>query len=192
MTISAKVVGGEYLRANLKTVLTVKGKAILKRANQANAKEFAAMVRIAVPQDPRTPRHLVDTVEQKDISSTGAQVSIGSAEVPYPLHLETGHRMPDGVHIRESPAGSGEAECESRSAPPGVAVLPRRDQVGPLERRRRRMRWPIPQPTAPPPRMPRCGPRRTTCHLFPGGVVRVYSVVSPERPLPFIGSAAIR
>ena len=103
MTVSAKVVGGENLRANLKTVLTVKGKATLQKANAANAKEFAALVRLAVPQDPNSPRHLVDTIVQEEVGETGASVSIGNADVPYPLHLETGHRMPDGAHVPGKP-----------------------------------------------------------------------------------------
>src|SRR5205809_1043105 len=75
--IFAKVVGGEQMSANLKRVLSVKGKAILARANAANAKQFAALVRQAVPQDPTQQKHLVDTVDQRTVGEVGAQVSIG-------------------------------------------------------------------------------------------------------------------
>jgi hypothetical protein len=102
VSITAKVVGGTN-GPKLKDILGAKEKAILKRANQANAKEFASLVRIAVPQDPKAAKHLVDTVEQKDVGETGAQVSIGSDEAPYPFHLETGHRMPDGSHVPGKP-----------------------------------------------------------------------------------------
>jgi hypothetical protein len=90
--VSATVVGGENMSANLKRVLSDKGKAILARANAANAKQFAALVRQAVPQDPKEQKHLVDTVDQRTVGEIGSQVSIGNADVPYPLHLETGHR----------------------------------------------------------------------------------------------------
>jgi len=101
MTISAKIVGGENLKAKAKFVLTTKGMSILQKANIANAKQFADLVRTAIPQDPESHRgaHLVDTLEQTSVPPTGAQVSIGTAAVPYPLHLETGHRARDGSHV---------------------------------------------------------------------------------------------
>ena len=101
MTVSAKVIGGDDLKDRLLAVLGEQGKLVLQKANQANAKEFASLVRQAVPQDPTSHKgaHLVDTIDQQDVGETGAQVSIGNAEVGYPLHLEAGHRDRAGGHV---------------------------------------------------------------------------------------------
>lgn len=75
----------------------------IKKANDRNADEFMGLVRrILVKGDPRNG-HLVDTLEKQDGEDTGVIVTIGGPAAPYPLHLEGGHRAPDGSHVPAKP-----------------------------------------------------------------------------------------
>lgn len=97
-TLTAKVVGFESLRAKMLRIIKSSGEATLLKANQKNADEFAALVRSAVPQDPHPLHgHIVDTLHQARVGAVGVEVSIGDADHKYPLHLEAGHKFPNGT-----------------------------------------------------------------------------------------------
>jgi hypothetical protein len=97
--MTAKVTDSGGLTAQQKTLVDQQG-ARLKAANQKSADEFAALVRSAVPQDPRSrDGHLAGTIQEASAGVVGVQVSIGSEDHPYPAHLEFGHRARDGKHV---------------------------------------------------------------------------------------------
>lgn len=97
MAKSARVVNLERFKQRVMQRLPAAARAEIRKANEANAREFKALVEKIVPRDEG---QLAATLAQSDGSTeTAVQVSIGSAEHPYPLHLEAGHLAADGTHV---------------------------------------------------------------------------------------------
>lgn len=103
--ISAKVQGLERLRNKVLQRLPTEARAKLDAANSRNADEFLARVAIVVTKGDPKDGNLVDTLkkEKSDRSETGYAVSIGGPDQPHPMHLEGGHRAPDGSHVPGKP-----------------------------------------------------------------------------------------
>jgi hypothetical protein len=99
MTITATLKDSGGLREQMRTLVTEQGARLLA-ANLKNASEFTALVRSAVPQDPKSRGgHLAATIAQTSVGRVGVQVSIGDSTHPYPAHLEFGHRSRGGEHV---------------------------------------------------------------------------------------------
>jgi hypothetical protein len=75
----------------------------MKKANRKSAEEFAATVRRIIPKGDALAPELDQTLEIRDGDQTGVIVSIGGPQAPYPLHLEAGHKAPDGSHVPAKP-----------------------------------------------------------------------------------------
>lgn len=75
----------------------------IKKANDRNADEFMGLVKRIIPKGDPRDGNLVDTLEKRDGEDTGVLVTIGGPAAPYPLHLEGGHRAPDGTHVPATP-----------------------------------------------------------------------------------------
>lgn len=77
----------------------------MRKANQANADEFAGRVAAIIPRGDPSNGNLVDTlvVRPGEESETAVLVSIGGPGHIYPLHLEAGHRSKDGTHVPAKP-----------------------------------------------------------------------------------------
>jgi hypothetical protein len=105
MTISAKLVDVDELKARLLRLAGPDAFMAIKAANQKNAQEFASTVARVIPRGDERAGHLVDTLRQSDYGDLGAQVEIGGAGTgyPYPAHLEWGHRNKDGSHTPGKP-----------------------------------------------------------------------------------------
>ena len=98
-----RVEGLERLKRRLAD-LSEAGRAEILKANQRNADEFADTVRKIIPKGNPEDGNLVDTLEVKPgETETGVLVTIGGPDQPHPLHLEAGHRNPDGSHTPAKP-----------------------------------------------------------------------------------------
>lgn len=104
-TLEAKMIGIEAANNKLLVRLGEKGRKTIAKANETSANEFYELVRRIVPVDERaaTGEHLVDTLTKFPVGQLNWAISIGNQTVRYPLHLETGHRMPDGSHVPGKP-----------------------------------------------------------------------------------------
>lgn len=89
--------------------LTESGRAKMKGANEASAREFAALVERIVPKGApgeNDAARLVDTLEVRPVGGdegVAVEVTIGGPAAPYPLHLEAGHRAANGEHVPGKP-----------------------------------------------------------------------------------------
>lgn len=101
-----EIQGMSRWQAKIRARLPAALKAEVKAANGKSADEFEKLVRRILPRGDGDDGHLADTLVKEDASGsdTGVQVSIGSPEHPYPLHLEAGHRAKDGTHVAGKPA----------------------------------------------------------------------------------------
>lgn len=79
----------------------------MREANEKTADEFMATVRRIIPEGDNEQPELIDTLEKRDGDSAfgglGVIVSIGGPQAPYPMHLEGGHKAPDGSHVPPKP-----------------------------------------------------------------------------------------
>lgn len=91
-----RVTGLARLRERLLAMAGPEAEAEMLKANERNAKEFAATVRRIVPRGDDRDGHLVASLVEYRLPGIGVGVSIGGPEFPYPLHLEAGHRNKDG------------------------------------------------------------------------------------------------
>lgn len=100
---NTRVEGFERLKARIKA-LPEAAKKELKIANERNAAEFEALVRSIIPVGDPENGHLRDSLAKgAGETETGVLVTIGGPRAPYPLHLEAGHRNPDGSHTPAVP-----------------------------------------------------------------------------------------
>lgn len=103
--MATRVEGLERLRKRVLDRLPAELKAEIKKANDKSADEFMGTIRRIIPKGDPKDGNLVDTLtkfEPRD-SETGVGVSIGGADQPHPMHLEGGHRAPDGSHVPAKP-----------------------------------------------------------------------------------------
>lgn len=103
MTVSARVEGREELRRKLLSLFPAEAKKLMADANEKNANEFADRVRAIIPTGDPEDGHLASTISLQGVGEIGQSVSIGSDAHPYPLHLEAGHRNPDGTMVPGKP-----------------------------------------------------------------------------------------
>lgn len=75
----------------------------IQKANERSADEFEATIRRIIPKGDAEAPELLDTLRKYPGDQVGVFVSLGSAEAPYPLHLEAGHKAPDGSHVPPKP-----------------------------------------------------------------------------------------
>ena len=94
--ITAHVQNFERMKARVLKLLGPQGRAVITRANELSADQFAFMVRAAIPYGEPKHGHLRSTIVKEKRGETGFAVSIGGADFPYPLHLEVGHRAANG------------------------------------------------------------------------------------------------
>lgn len=105
MARSAKVEGLERLRQRVLSRLPAAAKAEIRKANERTAADFMKTVQRIIPKGDPERGHIVDTLRSEPVAaSTGVAVTIGDAAHPYPLHLEAGHKAPDGSHVPGKPA----------------------------------------------------------------------------------------
>lgn len=103
MAKRARVEGLERLKAKIAR-LPPTAKKNMTDLNQDSARRMrnAAMVRLD-RGDPQRG-HLEDTLRvEKGQTETGFLVRVGGQGQPYPLHLEAGHKAPDGSHVAPRP-----------------------------------------------------------------------------------------
>jgi hypothetical protein len=103
VTVSAKVEGLASLRAKMLRLAGPEGERGMRVANERNAKEFTALVARIIPRGDPSNGNLVSTLRQYSPGGIAQAVEIGGPNMPYPLHLEAGHRMPDGSHVPGKP-----------------------------------------------------------------------------------------
>lgn len=89
----------ERFKARVLALAGPQAEAALKRANELNAEDFRATVARIIPRGDPEDGHLVDSLRVEPSGDTGSAVSIGDAKHPYPLHLETGHKLPSGKTV---------------------------------------------------------------------------------------------
>jgi hypothetical protein len=99
VTAEIKAANIERMRTRMLAIVGPKAEAMILKANELSAKQFAATVRRAIPRGDPKGGELVNTIVTEQPTRVGVSVSIGNPEVPYPLHLETGHRARDGTHV---------------------------------------------------------------------------------------------
>lgn len=79
----------------------------MREANEKTADEFVAKVRQIIPKGDDSAPELEDTLQKRSgdpaYGGLGVIVSIGGPEAPYPMHLEGGHKAPDGSHVPPKP-----------------------------------------------------------------------------------------
>lgn len=104
--MTTRIDGLDRLRARVLVRLPKALKEDLKAANEKSADEFMGLVRKVIPKGDPTNGNLVDTLRTIDEpgSETGVRVIIGGmGEQIHPMHLEGGHRAPDGSHVPGKP-----------------------------------------------------------------------------------------
>lgn len=95
--------GLERLKARI-AGLPAAAKAKMRLANEDSARFMWGSVRIALKRGDPKGGHLEDTVRvEKGQTETGYLTKVGDAAHPYPLHLEGGHKAPDGSHVPPNP-----------------------------------------------------------------------------------------
>jgi len=79
----------------------------MREANNKSADEMMATVRRIIPEGDELAPELISTLEKRagdpEFGGLGVMVTIGGPQAPYPLHLEGGHKAPDGSHVPPKP-----------------------------------------------------------------------------------------
>lgn len=100
--MATRTEGLDSFKAKFTRRLPAEARQKVKAANLKNAEEFRALLVRIMPSSEDAP-HLRDSVELKEVGEFGVQVSEGNAQVPYPAHLELGHRARDGTQVEAMP-----------------------------------------------------------------------------------------
>lgn len=105
MADRTRVEGLKRLRQKVMQRLPDAAREEMRKANLKNADEFEATVRRIVPKGDPADGRLVETLHQHDVpdSPTAVAVTIGGPDQKHPMHLEGGHRAPDGSHVPGKP-----------------------------------------------------------------------------------------
>ena len=105
--VSARVQGLQRFRQRIAQALPDSVKREVVKANDKSADEFMNTVRRIIPQGDDEAPELISTLTKRqgdpEYGGLGVIVSIGGPEAPYPLHLEAGHKAPDGSHVPPKP-----------------------------------------------------------------------------------------
>lgn len=105
--MASRVEGLQRLRQKVLQRFPAEARKAMKDANEKSAQEFAATVRRIIPKGDELAPELDQTLEVRDgdaaFGGLGVLVSIGGPLAPYPLHLEAGHKAPDGSHVPAKP-----------------------------------------------------------------------------------------
>jgi hypothetical protein len=101
--MASRTEGLERFRQRVLSRLPEAAKAEIRKANNTNADEFIAGIRRIIPHGDPVNGNLVDTLAKRQGTGTGVIVSIGSKDQPHALHLEAGHKAPDGSHVPPKP-----------------------------------------------------------------------------------------
>lgn len=103
MANRTRVEGLARLKAHIAR-LTPEARKEMADLNADTARRFANAVRVDLPRGDPAHGHLEDTLHwRKGETDTGYLVSVGGPGQPYPLHLEVGHKAPDGSHVPPTP-----------------------------------------------------------------------------------------
>ena len=102
MALSARTERLQALRRKVLERLPAAAREETRRANDKSADEFMATIRRVMPAGDELAPELISTLEKRP-GEVGVIVSIGGPQAPYPLHLEAGHKAPDGSHVPPKP-----------------------------------------------------------------------------------------
>lgn len=105
MALRARTEGLRRLRQKVLERLPAAAREEMRKANDKSADEFVATIRRVMPAGDELAPELISTLERRpgDPGDVGVIVSIGGPSAPYPLHLEAGHKAPDGSHVPPKP-----------------------------------------------------------------------------------------
>lgn len=95
--------GMDAYRRRMLSLIPERLQANIRDANDKNAEEFMGLVRRIIPKGEPADGNLVETLEKRAGEGTSVIVTIGGPEAPHPLHLEAGHKNPDGSHTPPKP-----------------------------------------------------------------------------------------
>jgi hypothetical protein len=106
MASTARTQGLQAFRRKVLERLPQAAKDAMREANEKSADDMIAMVKRSLSGlgDEKAPE-LDSTLEKRPAAADGlgVEVTIGGPNAPYPLHLEAGHKAPDGSHVPPKP-----------------------------------------------------------------------------------------
>lgn len=107
MASSARTQGLQAFRQRVISRLPKAARDTIQEANEKSADDMVGTIRRIIPKgDDRAPE-LLSTLEKRpgdaEFGGLGVIVTIGGPNAPYPLHLEAGHKAPDGSHVPPKP-----------------------------------------------------------------------------------------
>jgi hypothetical protein len=106
--MATRTEGLQAFRRKVLERLPAAAKEEMRRANDKSADDMVATVRRVLSGlgDDKAPE-LDSTLEKRpgdaEFGGLGVIVTIGGPNAPYPLHLEAGHKAPDGSHVPPKP-----------------------------------------------------------------------------------------
>jgi len=102
--VASRIEGLARLKAKLERI-PAQVKTAAKGALVQNQEEFATRLAGLIGRGDPARGHLADSIEKGNgLHELSLTVSLGNVRVPYPAHLEFGHKAPDGSHVPAKPA----------------------------------------------------------------------------------------